>query len=89
MSLTTTDIGQSLKDAIREEGAETRAVIVDLGERMDARLAAMDERMEERDKRMEERLERMSTSIETISRDNKAFFKQMLDTQNRILEKMS
>ena len=31
LSLTTTDIGQSLKDAIREEGAETRAVIVELG----------------------------------------------------------
>ena len=99
MSLTTADIGQSLKDAIREEGAETRAVIIDLSERMDARLAAMDERMdarlaamdermeerdrrmEERDRRMEERLERMSTTVETISKDNRAFFKQILYTQ--------
>ena len=29
MSSTTMDIGQSLKEAIREEGAETRAVIAD------------------------------------------------------------
>ena len=110
MSLTSMDIGQSLKDAIEKDGVQTRAAIAELGnlmkkrdERMEAQLVAMgermeerdkrmeerDKRMEERDKRMEERIERMSTTVESISRDNQAFFKQMLETQNRILEKVS
>ena len=114
MSLTSMDIGEGLKDAVREDGAQTRAAITKLGKLMKKRdkrvvnqLVAMNNRMEERDKRaeerdklvvnqlvamnnrMEERLERMSTALENISKDNQAFFKQMLEAQNRILEKVS
>ena len=95
MSLTSMDIGEGLKDAVREDGAQTRAAIIELGKLMEERdkrivnqLVAMDKRMEERDKRMEERMDRMITTVESISRDNKAFFKQMLEAQNRILEKV-
>ena len=108
MSLTTMDIGKSLRDATHEEGEMTRATIREatheegemtratireamtaLGERMDERDRRMDERMDERDRRMDERLDRMSASIEAMSADNRAFFRQMLEAQNRILEKVS
>ena len=141
MSLTTVDIGKSLRDATHEEGEMTRATIREatheegemtratireamtalgeqlgsqinalgeqlgsqinalgeqlgsqinaLGERMDERDRRMDERMDERDRRMDERLDRMSASIEAMSADNRAFFRQMLEAQNRILEKVS
>ena len=158
MSLTTVDIGKSLRDATHEEGEMTRATIREatheegemtratireaitalgeqlgsqinalgeqlgsqinaLGERMDERDRRMDERMDERDRRMDERdrrmderLDRMSASVEAMSADvkamsadvkamsadvkamsadNRAFFRQMLEAQNRILEKVS
>ena len=60
-----------------------------MDERMAERNRRMDERMAERDRRMDERLDRMSASVEAMSADNRAFFKQMLEAQNRILEKDS
>ena len=96
MSLTSMDIGQSLKEAVREEGDKTRAVLETMGKRMEERdkrieerLEGIDKRMEERDKRIEESLDRMSTAIETLARESSGIFKHMLETQNRILEKMS
>ena len=118
MSLTSMDIGQSLKEAVREEGDKTRAALRDTFEAMDKRmeerdrrieerLEGVDKRMEERDRRIEERLEgvdkrmeerdrrieesidRMSTAIETLARESSGIFKHMLETQNRILDKMS
>ena len=107
MSLTSMDIGQSLKEAVREEGDKTRAALRDTFEAMDKRIEERDKRIEERDKRIEERLEgldkrieerdkrivesldRMSTAIETLTRESSGIFKHMLETQNRILEKMS
>ena len=96
MSLTTMDIGQSLKEAIHEEGDKTRAALSDTFKAMDKRMEERDKRMEERDKRMEERdkrieesLGRMSTAIETLTRESSDIFKHMLETQNRILDKMS
>ena len=89
MSLTTMDIGQSLKEAIREEGDKTRAALSDTFKAMDKRMEERDKRMEERDKRIEESLGRMSTAIETLTRESSDIFKHMLETQNRILDKMS
>jgi len=89
MSLTSMDIGQSLKEAVREEGDKTRAALRDTFEAMDKRMEERDKRMEERDKRIEESLDRMSTAIETLARESSGIFKHMLETQNRILEKMS
>ena len=108
MSLTTVDIGKSLRDATHEEGEMTRATMREaiheegemtratmreaisaLGEQLGSQIAALGERMAERDRRMDERLDRMSASIEAMSADNRAFFKQMLEAQSRILEKVS
>ena len=100
MSLTSMDIGQSLKEAVREEGDKTRAALRDTfgamdkrmeerDKRIEERLEGLDKRMEERDKRIVESLDRMSTAIETLTRESSGIFKHMLETQNRILEKMS
>ena len=107
MSMTTTDIGQGLMHAVREEGDKTRSqfkvIVADFMEavREDGRQTRA--LIEERDMRMEKRMDRMSGAIEAMSGeikamsgeikamsgDNREFFRQMLVTQNRILEKMS
>ena len=70
MSLTSMDIGEGLKDAVKEDGAQTRAAITELGKLMKKRdkrivnqLVAMDKRMEERDKRTEERDKRIVNQL--------------------------
>ena len=132
MSMTTTDIGQSLMlavreegrktraqnkkltrglvKAVREEGRKTRAAISDLadvvreeGRQTRAAIEDLGRQMQESNSRMDERLDRMSAAIETVSNDikatsaaikaasddNRELFRQMLEAQNRILEKMA
>ena len=85
-------MGKVLVRAVGEEGRQTRAAIEEIGKRA-----------EERDIRMEKRLDRMSAAVEAMSSDvkamssdvkamssdNREFFRQMLEAQNRILEKVS
>ena len=139
MSTTTTDIGQSLMLAVREEGKTTRAVnrklvkhmvkvldntVREEGRQTRAAIEEIGRQAEERDARMEKRLDRMSSAVEAVSNDikavsndikavsndikavsndikavsndikavsddNREFFRQMLEAQNRILEKVS
>ena len=118
MSTTTTDIGQSLMLAVREEGKTTRAVnrklvkymvkvldntVREEGRQTRAAIEEIGRQAEERDVRMEKRLDRMSSAVEAVSNDikavsddikavsddNREFFRQMLEAQNRILEKVS
>ena len=132
MSTTTTDIGQSLMLAVREEGKTTRAVnrklvkymvkvldntVREEGRQTRAAIEEIGRQAEERDARMEKRLDRMSSAVEAVSNDikavsndikavsndikavsndikavsddNREFFRQMLESQNRILEKVS
>ena len=118
MSTTTTDIGQSLMLAVREEGKTTRIVnrklvrhmgkvlvraVGEEGRQTRAAIEEIGKRAEERDIRMEKRLDRMSAAVEAMSSDvkamssdvkamssdNREFFRQMLEAQNRILEKVS
>ena len=128
MSTTTTDIGQGLMRAVREEGdktralnrelfrdfmeallregRQTRAMIGDVGKQIGdvgkqigdvgKQIGELSRKIDERDARMEKRLDRMTSAIEAVSNDikatsddNREFFKQMLEAQNRILEKMS
>ena len=70
-----------------EANAEARA------ERAEANAEARAERAEanaeERNTRVLDRLDRVAVSIETMSSDNRVFFQRMLETQTRILEKLS
>ena len=70
-----------------EANAEARA------ERAEANAEARAERAEAnaeaRNTRILDRLDRLSGSIEAMSRDNRKFFQRMVETQTRILEKLS
>ena len=87
MSTTTTDIGQSLMLAVREEGRKTRAsnerlvrhmarVLVKAtredGRQTRAAIGELGRQIEERDVSMEKRLDRMSAAVEAVSNDIKA-----------------
>ena len=70
-----------------EANAEARA------ERAEANAEARAERAEAnaeaRNTRVLDRLDRLAVSIETMSSDNRVFFQRMLETQTKILEKLS
>ena len=83
------ELGEGIMNAIHEEGRQTRESIDALGRQTRESIDALGQRMEERDARMDKRLDRMSATIETMSRDNRDFFRQMLEAQNRILERPS
>ena len=74
-------------EANAEANAEARA------ERAEANAEARAERAEanaeERNTRVLDRLDRLAVSIETMSSDNRVLFQRMLETQTRILEKLS
>ena len=114
MSTATTDIGQNIMFAIREEGDKTRAlqnetttrlievireegdktrtVIAENGARTDERLDRMTSAVVSVSndiKAVSNDIKAVSNDIKAMSADNRKFFRQMLEAQNRILEKSS
>ena len=100
MSLTTMDVGRSLMTAFAKETRKTRVVIKARAERAEANAEAREKRAEARAERAEanaearntrilDRLDRLADSIDDMSRGNREFFQRMLETQTRILEKLS
>ena len=79
-------------EALREEGDKTRALIAENGARMDERLDRMTSAIVSVSndiKAVSNDIKAVSNDIKTMSADNRAFFRQMLEAQNRILEKVS
>ena len=72
MSWTTHDVGQGVRDAVVEDGDKTR-------DRLDDVVAAID--------RVGASVEKVGASVDAMSKDNKDFFRQMLERQDAILER--
>ena len=72
-------------EAIREDGGKTRTLIAENGERLDGRL----DRMTSAIVSVSNDIKAVSNDIKAMSADNREFFRQMLEAQNRILEKVS
>ena len=71
----------------REKRAEANAEARE--KRAEARAERAEANAEARNTRILDRLDRLADSIEDMSRGNREFFQRMLETQTRILEKLS
>ena len=81
MSWTTQDIGQGIKDAVREDGELTRKELRIMAEAVREVGAGVE--------RVGAGVERVGAGVEAMSKDNREFFRQMLESQNRIQETQS
>ena len=77
-------------EVLEEEGRRTRAMIKGISEQ----IKWISEQIKERNARIDKRLDQMTVTVESTSDeikatsdDNREFFKQMLEAQNRILER--
>ena len=78
----------------REKRAEARAERAEANaeareKRAEARAERAEANAEARNTRILDRLDRLADSIDDMSRGNREFFQRMLETQTRILEKLS
>ena len=72
MSWTTQDIGQGIKDSVHDDGELTRAGLREV-------TAAI--------KEVGASVEKVGASVEAMAKDNREFFKKMVELQGTILEK--
>ena len=78
MSWTTQDVGQGIRDAIREDGDKTRG-------RLDSVVEAVD-RVGASVEKVGENVEKVAASVDAMSKDNRDFFRQMFEIQKSILD---
>ena len=85
VSWTTQDVGQGIRDAIREDGDKTRGRLDSVVEAVD-RVGVSVEKVGENVEKVGENVEKVAASVDAMSKDNRDFFRQMLEIQKSILD---
>ena len=93
MSWTTHDVGQGIRDAVVEDGDKTRDRLDDVVAAIDRvgasveKVGASVEKVGASVEKVGASVEKVGASVDAMSKDNKDFFRQMLERQDAMAEK--